>query len=235
MIVSIVIPTLHEYENLKQLLPQIAKVLESHPQIRKAFEIIIADDDADTHTEELMKTFNPACNIQYLPSKGRRGLARAVLDGFESAQGSILLVMDGDGSHQANDIPFLLKPILEGDAVFTIGSRYIEKGTVKNWPLQRHVFSKFCALITQPITGLKDSMSGFFAFKRNAIDITSIKPNSWKISLELCRLYRGVATEVPITFTDRAHGKSKLSLEVLCSCFIHVIRLYYTAGRNWFK
>ncbi len=226
LLLSIIIPTLNEFENLKILLPQIATQINCIPAIRDSYEIIVVDDQTSPETMRLIEEFSTEYNIKILPSGTRRGLARSALEGFVQSRGAIALLMDGDGSHNPLYISNILDPILDGKANISIGSRYTKGGKVEKWPLKRHIISKICALLSHPLTGIKDSGSGFFAFKKDCVDFAKIKPKSWKIGMEIFTKFPNKVQETPIVFADRKFGESKFNFGTGYTFSKHLCGLY---------
>lgn len=230
--VSIIIPTLNEYDNLKLLLPEIANSLSQTTLTDGQFEIIIVDDEAQDKTKTLLEDLKKNINITYLPSPNKRGLQFAAIEGFRVAKGKILILMDGDGSHQASDLTKLISPILNNESNFVVGSRYIKGGNTENWPILRKAISKINALISKPLTGLNDSGSGFLAFRKGSLNLEELETNSWKLCLNIYAKNKGSIKEVPIVFKNRNFGESKLRLTDCLDYLRHLIKLYYSQSRT---
>jgi dolichol-phosphate mannosyltransferase len=164
-----------------------------------------------------------------LVRKGERGLATAVIEGFRSSTGDIVVVMDGDLSHPPSVIPIMVERLRSGASDFVLGSRYVEGGSVdEEWSGFRKLNSGIASVLARPLCPLKDPMSGFFALRRADIpDLRRLAPIGYKIALEI--LVKGdfrKPTEVPIHFAERQHGESKLSLKEQLSFIRHLGRLY---------
>jgi dolichol-phosphate mannosyltransferase len=125
-----------------------------------------------------------------------------------------VIVMDADLSHPPEKMAALLQPISLDAADLVIGSRYISGGATPDWPLWRQMMSRAASLLAFPLTGVHDSMCGFFAVRRDCLLRFADKAAGFKIAFEM--LVRGRKTlrvrEVPIVFRDRQRGKSKMSL-----------------------
>ena len=203
--ISIIIPTYNEKENIKKLIFKINKILN------KNYEIIVVDDNSPDRTGEVVDKLRKN-NVRCIHRKGKLGLSSAVIEGFSKAKGNIIGVMDADLSHNVNIIPNLIKPIVDGKAELTIGSRYVKGGGVKNWPLTRKIISKGATLLSLLLTRIKDPMSGFFFLKKSIIKDINLNAKGYKILLEIIVKgnYKNVK-EVPYTFKDRKLGKSKLN------------------------
>jgi dolichol-phosphate mannosyltransferase len=122
--------------------------------------------------------------------------------------------MDADLSHPPEKMAALLQPILDDEADLVIGSRYIAGGATPDWPLWRRTMSRMATLLAYPLTGVHDSMGGFFAVRRECLLQLASDATGFKIAFEM--LVRGRrrlrVREVPIVFRDRQRGKSKMSL-----------------------
>jgi dolichol-phosphate mannosyltransferase len=135
--------------------------------------------------------------------------------------------MDADFSHPVNKIPELVVPILSGAADIVVGSRYVSGGSIGHWPLLRRVTSQGAVLLARPLTSVKDPVAGYFFFRKEVIDDVVLSPVGFKILLEI--LVRGnysKVKEIPVSFTDREGGKSKLSIKQYLEYVGHCIRLY---------
>ena len=224
--VSIIIPTYHEAPNLRELLPRIVSILK---QAGLAGQILVVDDDSRDGTDEVCAELATQHPIELLIRTEERGLSSAVVHGMQHAGGELLLVMDADLSHPPEKIPELIEALKSTDADYVIGSRYVEGGEVdKNWGLFRWLNSKVSTLLAWPLTSAKDPMAGFFAIRRERFEsATFLDPVGYKIGLELmvkCGCKK--VAEVPITFQDRLHGESKLTLREQLNYLRHLYRLY---------
>ncbi len=217
MKVSITISTRNEEANIKSLLQGIWDVLVV---TGIKYETVVVDDSDDA-TPIIARKFGARV------IKGqRKGLGQAIVDGIKSSSGDVVLVMDADGSHSPQAIPYLLKPILEQGCDFTIGSRYVKGGDYSNWALNRKIKSVIGVKLMQLVTGVRDSNSGFFAFRKSILDGVELKPHSWKMMLEV--LFKGNwvwKQEVPITFNDRTGGVSKNSNKERVRHAWHMVKL----------
>ncbi len=226
MDLTVIIPTYNESKNIALLIDRVFRVFSFY---NLNAEVIVVDDNSPDRTwevvEELRETYK---NLRLICRDKKRGLSSAVLEGIKLAQGNIIGVMDGDLSHPPEKIPELIMPILQGEADFVIGSRYVLGGDVKKWPFKRRVYSMIATAIARGLTSVKDPMSGFFFFKREVIDGIELNPRGFKIGLEILikGRYRKVV-EVPIVFKNRERGESKLSKGVILDYLIQVISLYF--------
>lgn len=224
--VSIVIPTYREAENLEELVGRIARSMESD---RLRYEVIVVDDDSRDGTEQVVEKLRRAGRpVRLIVRRRERGLSTAVLRGFREARGGTLVCMDADLSHPPEAVPRLVARLREGEAEFVIGSRYVEGGsTEEDWGFVRWLNSRVATLIARPFTAARDPMAGFFALPRRVFErADELNPIGYKIGLELivkCGCTR--VSEVPIHFADRRRGESKLSLREQLNYLAHVKRL----------
>ncbi len=202
------------------------------------FEIIVVDDDSPDGTwqvaEELTKENS---HLRVIRRRDERGLATAVVAGWEIAGGEVLGVMDGDLQHPPETLPKLLDPILNAHADIVVASRHINGGGVSDWRLARRFASWTAASIaTLMLPGLlrtvRDPMSGYFLIKRSVIESVNLKPQGYKILLEV--LARGryrTVVEVPYVFEERKEGGSKLGPKQYLEFFAHLGRLAGETGQ----
>jgi dolichol-phosphate mannosyltransferase len=222
--VSIIVPTFREAESLPFLIDRIDRLRQTE---LKELELIIVDDDSRDGTSELIARRAESWVRLFVRTEDR-GLSQAVLFGLRQAQNEVLVVMDADLSHPPEVIPSMIDALTRG-ADFVIGSRYVSGGsTADDWGVLRWVNSKVATLLARPLTKISDPMSGFFALARETF-ARAERPNplGYKIGLELlvrcrCRHVR----EVPIHFSTREHGESKLTLTQQMLYLRHLARLY---------
>jgi dolichol-phosphate mannosyltransferase len=189
--------------------------------------MVIVDDNSPDGTGQLAEELGAKYKVKVIHRAGKLGLSTAVMEGFATASGSILVVMDADLSHPPEKIPEMVSRIEQGGADMVVGSRYVKGGYVENWPVHRRIISKGATLLAKGLTKVKDPMSGFMALKREVIEGVTLNPIGYKIGLEI--LVKGKISkveEVPITFADRKAGKSKLGTSVTLKYIDHCIRLY---------
>ncbi len=228
--ISVIVPTYNECENLPELIQRIQKVKDEQ---NLNLELIIVDDDSKDGSEEYIESLGtPWCRI--IVRRGERGLSSAVLKGFSDAKGDILIVMDADLSHPPEKIPEFIEQIQAG-ADMVIGSRYVAGGkTDEEWGVFRWLNSQIATLLARPLTSVKDPMSGFFALRKEVFEKSApLNPTGYKIGLELlvkCPVKKVV--EIPIYFSQRAKGKSKLSLKEQVKYLVHLRRLYFFKYEN---
>ena len=229
----VVVPTYNERENL----PPLAQRLLALPV---PVDLLVVDDNSPDGTGKLaddLAAKTPAIHV--LHRKEKSGLGRAYLAGFKWAleQGyDYVFELDGDFSHNPDDIPMFLEAARNADLV--LGSRYLNGIRIINWPLSRLMLSKSAAKYVQLITGMQitDPTGGYKCFSRKAleaINLDQIYSNGYSFQIEMThRLWRqGMRiVEVPIVFTERVQGHSKMSGNIISEALIMVWRLWFQNG-----
>ena len=219
--VLIIIPTYNEKDNIGQVIPL---TLRQHSSL----DVLIVDDNSPDGTAVIVAKMckiypaeggaNPRVHLLQRP--GKMGLGTAYIAGFKwgLARGyDYFLEMDADLSHDPNEIPNFLKAMAEADLV--LGSRYINGVRVMNWPMRRLLLSRGASLYVRLVTGLPvmDPTGGFKCFRRSvleAVDLDKIHSNGYAFQIEMTykAWMKGFRIrEIPITFTDRYAGQSKMS------------------------
>jgi dolichol-phosphate mannosyltransferase len=222
-VISVILPTYNEAQNIKRIIPAISKVFRDQAI---EGEVIVVDDDSPDGTASIASKLAASCPVKVHVRKTGRGLSRAVIAGFGLAQGEICVVMDADLSHPVEKIPDMVHPILEGQCDVTVGSRYVSGGGAQHWPLIRKIVSKGAGLLAKGVTALSDPTSGFMAVRKRVLDGVTLDPLGWKIVLEVVVKTRSRVTEIPIVFADRVEGQSKLGLKAQIDYLRHLGRLY---------
>lgn len=229
----VIVPTYNERENL----PALAERLLGLPV---PVEVLVVDDASPDGTGELADALAAAQpRIHVLHRAGKEGLGRAYCAGFAWAlqrDYEFIFEMDGDASHDPADIPRFLAAAQSADLV--LGSRYCKGIRVINWPLRRLMLSMSAARYVQLITGMpfSDPTGGYKCFRRatlQAIHLEQIQSNGYSFQIELThRVWRrGLrVAEVPIIFTDRFQGTSKMSGRIIREALIMVWRLWLQNG-----
>jgi dolichol-phosphate mannosyltransferase len=222
----LVLPTFNERENIEKFL---SRVRETNPGL----SIVVVDDLSPDGTGAIVEQLsNTDSLLSVIHRSGKKGLGAAYLAGFARAleRGfDNIVTMDADFSHDPAVIPSLLGA-LENDSAVAIGSRYIPGGSIVGWPLHRHVLSKYGNFYTRFVLGLtpRDCTSGFRAYRSStlaAIDLSSIKGDGYVFLTSILRRIqqqRMKVTEVPITFTDRVEGQSKMSPRIVAESMLLV-------------
>lgn len=220
--ISVIIPTYQEAGSLPTLLDRIAAIRDSGCDL----EVIVVDDDSRDGTEELFKRRGNSWE-RLIVRRTERGLSSAVLRGMDESKHDVLLVMDADGSHPPEAIPAMAQALHDG-ADFSVGSRYVPGGSTEDgWGVLRWINSKIATIMARPFTSVRDPMSGFFCIARSTWKSgAELDPIGYKIGLELivkCRCEKVV--EVPIHFSTRREGESKLTLRVQWEYLLHIVNL----------
>ena len=223
---SLILPTYNEAQNVMSLLGHLDGVLRDTPH-----EIIVVDDDSPDGTANVVAEFARLHRrVKVLPRRGKKGLSSAVVDGFDAAHGTVLAVMDADLQHDALLLLRLLAAIEQGTDL-SIGSRYMEGGSIGDWVVDRRIISStgtFFArrLARVPVT---DPLGGFFAIRADLYRSIRprLRPTGFKILLEILAHVPSSTRvlEVPLIFRMRLHGQSKLSLGVHVTFAYQVLRL----------
>lgn len=238
--VLVVMPTFNERENLPTIVPM---VLAQGPE----FDVLVVDDASPDGTGALADELARASDgrVHVLHRAGKEGLGSAYVAGFRwglEAGYTYLCEMDADLSHPPARLGDLLAAATEGGADFVVGSRYVGgRVNVVNWPLTRLLVSVFGSWYARVITGLamRDLTGGFNLFHRSVleeVDLSRIRSNGYSFQIELKfrawkRGFEGV--ELPIVFTERAEGESKMSRAIVREAVWRVwhLRLLHLFGR----
>jgi dolichol-phosphate mannosyltransferase len=227
----VIIPTYNEIENIESI---IRAVLSQH----KSFHLLIVDDNSPDRTADkvvmLQEEFEGKLFLENRAKKA--GLGTAYVHGFKWAldrKYNYIFEMDADFSHNPNDLEKLFDACHFGGADLAIGSRYVTGVNVVNWPLSRVLMSYFASVYVKFITGMKihDATAGFVCYKREvleAINLNKIKFVGYAFQIEMkyrtyCKKFE--ITEVPIIFTDRTKGVSKMSNAIIKEAIFGVISL----------
>lgn len=224
----VVVPTYNERENLPPLVQRLLA-------LPVPVEVLIVDDNSPDGTGKLadeLASRHPVIHVLHRQEKN--GLGRAYIAGFKWAleQGyEFVFELDGDMSHNPDDIPMFLQAARGADLV--LGSRYLNGIRIINWPLSRLMLSKGAANFVQIVTGMPftDPTGGYKCFRRRAleaIDLNTINSNGYSFQIEMThKLWRkGMKiVDVPIIFTDRFQGRSKMSRGIMIEAFFMVWRL----------
>ena len=224
----VISPTYNERKNIKLLVDM---VLGNYPD----FDLLIIDDSSPDGTSEKVKDLQSKYENLYLEIRGKKsGLGTAYIYGFKWAldhKYDRIVQMDADLSHNPMDLPMLVKNLDEYDLV--IGSRYIKGISVVNWPLRRLMLSYGANTYSRIITGMPimDGTGGFKAWKSEVlsdIDLDSVRSQGYSFQIEMnfrawIKNYK--IKEVPIIFSDRTIGQSKMSKKIVYEAIFMVWRL----------
>jgi dolichol-phosphate mannosyltransferase len=227
---SVIIPTYNEAENIPALLARLAAIRAG---MSEPLEVLIVDDGSPDGTAEVAAPLLRRTQLgRVIERRGERGLAGAVREGWRQAHGDVLAVMDADLSHPPELLPQLLSALRAG-ADIAVASRYVPGGEVPGWPRHRRWLSRAGNGMAQPLTGVRDSLSGYFACHvALARSLPSSTGGGFTMRLELLTRAGGQRVrEVPYVFGDRRAGRSKLGLHPMGAYVTQLARLY--ARRVW--
>lgn len=214
----VVIPTYNEAESIGELLAAL-KPLDC--------DVIVIDDGSPDGTAQIVRNLG----IEVIERAGKQGLGNAYRAGFSLAMDrgyTYIIQMDADGSHQVNDLEKMMEWI--GSADLLIGSRYVKDGGVANWSTFRKNLSKSANKYANAILslGIKDTTSGFRIYTSalmKKMEISTIRSEGYCFQIEMTRraiARGGSVAEIPITFIERAHGVSKMSLMIALEAVLRI-------------
>ncbi len=224
----VIIPTYNELENLPRIVPA---VLSQDDRL----SVLVVDDNSPDGTGRLadeLAAENPLVHVLHRP--GKAGLGKAYLAGFKWAlehDYDRVFEMDADFSHDPKYLPKFLETTDGADLV--LGSRYISGVNVINWPMTRLLLSYFANVYARLVTGMpvRDATGGFKCFRREvleAIDLDTVRSNGYAFQIEMSfRVWKKgfKIREIPIIFTDREHGQSKMSKGIVREAILMVPKL----------
>lgn len=225
----VIIPTYNEKENIAQIIKAVMDLGDN-------FEILVVDDSSPDGTakivENLQAQYNGALHITV--RKIKNGLGKAYIHGFRWALDNgydYIFEMDADFSHNPKDLPRLYQACLQAD--MTIGSRYSKGVNVVNWPMSRVLLSYFASKYVRFVLGIPvhDTTAGFVCFSRRVLEgigIDNVKLKGYGFQVEMkYRAYKKgfVIKEVPIIFTDRTQGVSKMNGGIIKEAVFGVLNL----------
>ena len=226
----VIIPTYNEKENIENIIRKVFSFTE-------VFHVLVVDDGSPDGTADIVKKLQDEYEglLFILERKGKLGLGTAYIEGFEwvLARGyEYIFEMDADFSHNPEDLSKLKMSCVNG-ADLAIGSRYIKGVNVVNWPMSRVLMSYFASVYVRLVTGIniQDATAGFKCYKRivlETIPLERIKFIGYAFQIEMkftAIKYGFNVVEVPIIFTDRTEGTSKMSTKIFREAFLGVIQI----------
>jgi len=208
-LISVVIPAYNEEHSIGFLLQR------THDVLRKEglpYEIIVVNDGSTDKTAEIAKEYN----VLLVNNEKNLGKGGSLRTGFKHAKGKLIITMDADGSHQPEDLPYLISPILKGDADAVFGSRFVN-GKGKDTTSKLHLFGNaILNFVILLLTGkqISDSQSGFRAFTRDILKKITLTSSRYEIESEMLikildRKFRFI--EIPINCKKRMSGSTKIN------------------------
>jgi dolichol-phosphate mannosyltransferase len=226
----VIIPTYNEKENIERM---IRKVFS----LQHDFHILIIDDGSPDGTQNIVKQLQPEYPQKLFIEEraGKQGLGTAYIHGFKwsiARQYDYIFEMDADFSHNPDDLLKLRDACLKG-ADAAIGSRYSSGVNVVNWPMSRVLMSYFASVYVRFITGIdvRDATAGFMCYKRKVLETIQLNKikfvgYAFQIEMKYTTIKHGFKlVEVPIIFTDRTLGTSKMSTSIFREAFFGVIQM----------
>lgn len=226
----VIIPTFKEKENIEAIIKSISS-------LQNAFDILIVDDKSPDGTADIVRSLQSSFpNLHLIERSGKLGLGTAYITGFKWAlekDYDLIYEMDADFSHDPRDLVRLYKACHDDGADVAIGSRYISGVNVVNWPLSRVLMSYSASIYVRIITGMKimDTTAGFKCYRKEVLEnilLNQIKSVGYGFQIEMKFLawklgYKIV--EIPIIFTDRKLGASKMTGGIFNEALWGVLRM----------
>lgn len=227
----VIIPTYNEIENIERIIRNVFSQ-------RSSFDILVVDDSSPDQTavkvKELQEEFFEQLFLEVRTEKS--GLGTAYIHGFKWALArdyDFIFEMDADFSHNPNDLIRLYNACVKQKADVAIGSRYVKGVNVVNWPMNRVLMSYFASKYVKFITRMQiqDTTAGFVCYRREVlerINLDTIQFVGYAFQIEMkfkAYLYKFNIIEVPVIFTDRTRGESKLSSNIISEAVFGVIKM----------
>lgn len=234
----VIIPTYNEIDNIEDILRVVFG-------LKKSYHVLIVDDGSPDGTADIVKKLQQEYpeQLHIEERTGKLGLGTAYIHGFKWAlkrDYSYIIEMDADFSHPPTSLIELYNACEKGGADLSVGSRYVSGVNVVNWPMSRVLMSYFASVYVRKVTGMpvRDTTAGFVCYHRRVLermDLDKInfvgyafqiemKFTAWKLGFKL--------KEVPIIFTDRKKGQSKMSSSIFKEAIFGVL---FMKIKSWFK
>lgn len=211
------------------------------------YDILVVDDGSPDNTAAIVKEKQKTHidRVHLIERSGKLGLGTAYITGFKYGLENgyeFLFEMDADFSHNPKDLPRLVEPLTQGYD-FSIGSRYVKGGGTVNWPMDREILSRGASLYVRMITWMPfmDPTAGFICYRREVLetlDLDKIKFVGYAFQIEMKFSARSLGfkgIEVPITFTDRIEGTSKMSKGIISEAVLGVIKMKWKSFFSNYK
>lgn len=226
----VIIPTYNERENIERMIRKVFSLPHD-------FHILIVDDGSPDGTQQIVENLQLEYADRLFMEKraGKQGLGTAYIHGFKwciARHYDFIFEMDADFSHNPNDLLRLRQACIDG-ADASVGSRYIKGVNVVNWPMSRVLMSYFASVYVRMITRLdiQDFTAGFMCYKRKVLETVQLDKikfvgYAFQIEMKYTAIKHGFkVVEVPIIFTDRTAGESKMSTRIFREAFLGVIQM----------
>lgn len=227
----VIIPTYNEIENIETIIRAVFAQ-------NVAFDVLVVDDNSPDLTALKVKSLQKEFGTQLflLERKEKTGLGTAYISGFKWSLNKAydyIFEMDADFSHNPDDLIKLYEDCKLNGADVSVGSRYVTGVNVVNWPMSRVLLSYFASKYVRIITCMKihDTTAGFVCYKREVletINLDAIKFVGYAFQIEMkfkAYLHKFKINEIPVIFTDRAKGKSKMSSGIISEAIFGVINM----------
>ncbi|WP_138413657.1 polyprenol monophosphomannose synthase [Sinomonas gamaensis] len=223
-----IIPTYNELESLPKTLGRLRSAVP-------ASDVLVADDNSPDGTGDLAdRIASEDPQVHVLHRRGKEGLGAAYIAGFHWAlerDYDVIVEMDADGSHQPEQLPRLLDAV-EAGADLVIGSRWVQGGSVVNWPFYRQLISRTGSTYARTMLGLKikDMTAGYRAFRRTTLeklDLDAVESVGYGFQVDLAWRVAKMGlkvVEVPVTFVERELGSSKMSGNIVVEAMLNVTK-----------
>jgi len=237
---TVIIPTYNEEANIRNIVMAVDAVFHENSLHGQIF--VVDDHSSDATISIVQELKRQKENVDILVREKDHGLSQSVADGFSHAASEVFIVIDADFSHPPVLIPRMYEEIRKGNDI-VIGSRYMEGGGIKKWPMKRRLISIGATFLGRLLfPDVTDPVSGFFAVRKGVVNNAPLKPRGYKILLEV--LGKGnweKDKEIPFEFVDREIGSSKLKIKTIFDYALQVtdITLYSfshhqsAAWREW--
>ncbi len=227
----VIIPTYNEKENIE-------KILRTVFNLDKAFDILVVEDNSPDGTADIVKSLMEEFKdrLFIMERKGKLGLGTAYIDGFKWAlerSYEYVTEMDADFSHNPKDLVRLYDALKDTDADVAVGSRYIKGVNVVNWPMGRVLMSYYASKYVRIVTGMNimDTTAGFVCWSRKVLETINLDKvkfvgYAFQIEMKYTAVKLGFkVVEVPIIFTDRTEGESKMNKSIFREAVLGVVQL----------
>lgn len=237
----VIIPTYNEKENIETILRKVMSLTED-------FHVLVVDDGSPDGTGSIVKELQAEfpSSIFLLERAGKQGLGTAYLDGFKWGKEKdyeFFFEMDADFSHNPEDLVRLYHTSRDEDIDVVIGSRYIKGVNVVNWPMSRVLLSYFASRYVRIILSIpvEDTTAGFICYRRKVLEAINFKKikfvgYAFQIEMKYIAYKKGFSIkEIPVIFTDRTLGKSKMSQSIIKEAVFGVLQLKLRSLTRGFK